>query len=282
MELGIGLPSAVAGTGGDDLVEFARRADSAGFSTLGTIDRLVYDNYEPLTALAAAAAVTERIRLATSILIVPYRANAALLAKQAASVHALSGGRLLLGVSVGGREDDYEVSHVDFARRGGRMDEMLSELGDAWSSDTIGPGGSPDLIVGGQAPASFRRAAEHGIGWMLGGGTPEQLAEGKAKAEAAWSEAGRDGKPRIMALGYYSLGPQAEENANRDLKHYYAWLGDYADQIAASAATDEETVQAYLSAFEQAGCDEFIFFPCSSDPEQVDLLADAALPVASS
>ena len=76
MDVGIGLPNAVPGTSGAQLVEWARRADGRGFSSLGTIDRVVYDNYEPLTALAAAAAVTERIGLCTSVLLGPLRDNA--------------------------------------------------------------------------------------------------------------------------------------------------------------------------------------------------------------
>ena len=108
MEIGIGLPTTIPGVQGLEVIEWARRADAAGFSTLGTIDRLTYPNYEPLVALAAAAAVTERIRLTTAILIVPYRESAAILAKQAATLHHLSGRRLVLGMAVGGRDDDYE------------------------------------------------------------------------------------------------------------------------------------------------------------------------------
>ena len=78
MDIGIGLPSTVPGVDGESLLDWARRADQRGFSTLGTIDRIVYPNYEPLIALAAAAAVTEGIRLTTAILIGPLRQNAVL------------------------------------------------------------------------------------------------------------------------------------------------------------------------------------------------------------
>jgi alkanesulfonate monooxygenase SsuD/methylene tetrahydromethanopterin reductase-like flavin-dependent oxidoreductase (luciferase family) len=106
---------------------------------------------------------------------------------------------------------------------------------------------------------------------------PDQLADGKAKTEAAWKAAGRDGAPRIMALAYYALGDSAQQDADRYLKHYYAWLGDeFAGMIAGSAAKDPATVQGYLQAFADAGCNELILFPCSPDPGQVDLLADAA------
>ncbi len=277
MDVGIGLPNAIPETKGDQLVEFARRADQAGFSTLGTIDRIVYPNYEPLVALSAAAAVTERIRLATTVLLVPLRKGPATLAKQAASLNELSGGRFLLGVAPGGREDDYEVAGVDFGGRGKAMDEALARLEEIWEGDDVGPDGAPEVIVGGQADVSFRRAAAHGSGWIMGGGTPDMLKEGREKTEEAWKSAGREGEPRIMALAYYSLGPKAAENADSYLKHYYAWLGEMADQIAASAAKDADTVKGYLSAFEEAGCDELVLFPSSADPDQVDLLAEAAL-----
>src|SRR5213592_723693 len=122
MEIGIGLPATVPGVGRDDLLAWARRAEERGFSSLGAIDRLVYPNFEPLVALAAAAAVTERIRLATDILLAPLRGNGALLAKQAATIDALSGGRLILGVAVGIRPDDFEAAGVDYDGRAALMD----------------------------------------------------------------------------------------------------------------------------------------------------------------
>jgi alkanesulfonate monooxygenase SsuD/methylene tetrahydromethanopterin reductase-like flavin-dependent oxidoreductase (luciferase family) len=286
MDLGFGLPNTVPGTTGAQLTECARRAEAAGLSSLGTLDRLVYPGLEPLVSLAAAAAVTEHIPLKTTVLLAPYRLNPALLAKEAASVHRLSGGRLTLGLGLGWREDDYEASGADYSERGRRLDEMLPEIERVWSGHEYGIAGGigpevaddpPKLLLGGQVDASFKRAARYGVGWILGGGTPDDLAEGKQKVEQAWREAGREGEPHVAALAYFALGDRGEEDARSYLGHYYAALGEEtANAIIASAATDEETVRGYIAAFSEAGCNELILFPCSSDPEQVDLLAAAA------
>lgn len=279
MEVGIGLPTTIPGVAAGQVLEWARRAEARGFSSLGTIDRIVYENYDPLIALAAVAGVTERIRLATTILIAPYRANGALVAKQAASLDHVSDGRLVLGVAVGAREDDYAASGVDIHTRGKRFDAMLEEWERIWAGETgIGPRpprGRPTLIVGGTADVAFERAARHGDGWIMGGGTPEMFKEGAQKLEAAWQAAGREGKPRGMALAYFALGDGAEAAADSYLHDYYGFLGEYADMVAGSAATDADTVRAYVQGFAEAGCDELVIFPCNPDPGQVDLLADA-------
>ena len=279
MKIGIGLPNTVPGTQGGEMREWARRAEAAGFSTLGTIDRLVYGNHDPLIALTHAAAVTDRIGLLTSILLSPLRKNNALLAKQAASLDVLSGGRLTLGLAVGGRQDDYEVSGVDFHRRGAIFDRQLEDLRRHWSAGDVGPtppAGRPKVVIGGRADANFRRAAEWD-GWMMGGGPPDSFPPEIEKLEAAWAAAGREGEPRKMALGYFGLGDGAREQIRRYITDYYAFLGDAAEGFAASVPGDPEPIKATVSAFEAAGCDEFILFPTSSDPAQVDLLADAVL-----
>jgi alkanesulfonate monooxygenase SsuD/methylene tetrahydromethanopterin reductase-like flavin-dependent oxidoreductase (luciferase family) len=278
MDVGIGLPSAVPGTTGTQLTEWARRADGRGFSSLGTIDRVVYGSYEPLVALATAAAVTERIGLATSVLLAPLRVNAVELAKEALSLNALSGGRFTLGLGLGGRDDDYEVSGVEMSGRGKRFDAMLERMLEIWAGEEVGPSVAepPRIVIGGGVDASFARAARFGEGWIAGGSPPDQYAPMAAKARAAWSEAGREGEPRLMGLAYFALGDDAERHAAAYLGDYYAWLGeDIAGYIVSSAAKDAETVRRYVSEFAEAGCGELIFFPSSSDPDQVDLLADA-------
>src|SRR4051812_11502543 len=260
MQVGIGLPTTIRGVTREQVLEWARRAEARGFSCLGTIDRLVYGNDEPLIALAAAAAVTERIRLATTILVAPVRANGALLAKQAASIDHLSGGRMVLGVAVGGREDDYAASGVDFHARGRDFERMLEQWQRIWTGESfghagaIGPPGRPTLIIGGSSDAAFARAARYADGWISGGGAPGQFGERVSQLRAAWRAAGREGEPLTQSLAYFALGYGARPAADGYLNDYYAWLGpEISGAIARSAATDVETVRGYVDGFAAAG-----------------------------
>jgi alkanesulfonate monooxygenase SsuD/methylene tetrahydromethanopterin reductase-like flavin-dependent oxidoreductase (luciferase family) len=279
MDVAIGLPNAVPGTTGDQLTEWARRAEARGFSSLGTIDRIAYPNIEPLTALTAAAAVTERIGLATTVLLGPLRENPVALAKQVASIHAISGGRMTLGIGLGGRDDDYEIAGIETGTRGKDLDTMLERIWEVWKGEEMGPNTAshPRVLVGGSVEASFKRAARFGDGWIAAGAPVEQFAQWLPDFERTWSEAGRSEAPQNAALAYFSLGDSAEEDARAYLTDYYAWLGeDVANFIVGSAAKDADTVKQSLTAFEEAGCQELFLFPSSSDPQQVDLLADAA------
>ena len=183
-------------------------------------------------------------------------------------------------MAVGGRPDDYEASGVGFHTRGAAFDHQLETLTELWAGDSVGPapanGKRPSLLIGGRTDRTFERAAKYADGWTLGGGTPDALSEGKAKLEQQWSAAGREGKPRTIALTYFALGDDAEQMAQRSLGHYYSFLGEHAQSVVQSAAKDADTVKRYLTGFEQAGADEVICFPVSADLSQVDRLAEAA------
>ena len=279
MDIGIGLPSAVRGIDRVGIVEWAKHAEAAGFSSLATLDRIVFPNYESLIALTAAAAVTERIRLLTDILIAPLRANTALFAKQVATIDSLSEGRMVLGISVGGRPDDFEASGIDVTRRGRIFDRQLEEMTSIWAGERdIGPapyrGTRPQLLIGGTKPKSFERVARYADGWTMGGGGPAMLAQTVPSVRETWTAAGRAGSPRIVVLCYFALGADAEEQAARTLGDYYGFAGPYAQRIIDGAATDVTIIRSYVAGFEAAGADEVIFFPTSADPAQVDLLAE--------
>ena len=286
MNIGIGLPTTIPGVKGSEVIEWAKRAEAAGFSSLGTIDRIVYPNYEPFIGLAAAAAVTERIGLTTAIAILPYRLNTALVAKQTATIQDLSGGRLVLGVAVGGREDDFEASGAPFEGRGRRMEEMLGEMKRIWAGEERGHAGAigpdvssnpPRIILGGQVDAAFRRAAEYGDGWMMGGGPPEMFSDVREKLAAAFRDAGRSEKPIATALSYFSLDSDPESQARSTIGDYYSFMPEYADMVVAGTAKGEDELRERVRVFAEQDCDELILFPASSDPDQVDKLAAAVL-----
>jgi alkanesulfonate monooxygenase SsuD/methylene tetrahydromethanopterin reductase-like flavin-dependent oxidoreductase (luciferase family) len=286
VKVGIGLPITIPGALPEQVLEWARRAERAGFSTLGTLDRLVYPNYEPLVALGAVAAVTERIGLMTAVLLLPYRQNAALVAKQAATVHELSHGRFTLSVGLGSREDDYTASGLTTSGRGKRFDSMLAEVrrlldgGEAGDAGGVGPdvsGNPPELIVGGSADAAFRRAARYGDGWIMGAGPPERFPGLVEKLMAAWREYGREGEPRKLAIQYFAMGDDPEGDTRASIGDYYAFAGEYREQIMANTAKGADQVRERVRQFEDSGAEELILFPASPDPDQVDLLAAAVL-----
>lgn len=283
MEIGIGLPTTIADVDGKQIVAWSQRAERRGFSTLGVLDRVVYGNYEPLIALAGAATVTERIRLTTAVLLAPLRTNHAEFAKQAASLDRLSNGRLVLGLGIGGRDDDFAASGTGMSSRGKDMDALLERSAAAWRGELgVGPEpvtpGGPRILIGGGAPASFSRVAKYGTGWIMGGGSPDDFRTGSAAVRDEWAAAGRAGAPKLAALGYFALGPNARAAADSYLHHYYSWLGPVADYIASAALVTPEMVRGAVEAFADAGCDELILYPCDSAVDQVDLLADVALP----
>jgi alkanesulfonate monooxygenase SsuD/methylene tetrahydromethanopterin reductase-like flavin-dependent oxidoreductase (luciferase family) len=283
LEIAIGLPATIPGTPGADVLEWARRTDDGPFSSLGVIDRLVYDSYEPLVTLAAAAAVTKRIRLMPAVLLAPLR-PAALLAKEAASVDALSGGRLTLGLGVGGRDDDFTAVGAGYHDRGRRFDEQLAALKRIWTGEPlsaevgpIGPRpvqpGGPPLLIGGQAPAALRRVGRWGDGY-LAVGDPASVAQAYERVLAGWREASRSGRPRFVVGGYYVLGHDAVERGLATVRHYYAFLGAYAEMVAGSIPTTPAAIKNALQAYRDIGVDEVGFTPTVADFDQIDRLAD--------
>ncbi|TDD12633.1 LLM class flavin-dependent oxidoreductase [Nonomuraea diastatica] len=278
MDIGLALPTTVPDLTGERLVEWARRADRLGFSTLGALDRIVYPNYEPLLALTAAAAVTERIKLATTILIAACR-DSALLAKQLATLDHLSGGRLVVGLASGDREDDFDATGTPFAGRGKRLDTVVRELRDAWSEAGQGlrPPRRPPLLIGGHSAAAMRRSARVGDGWIGGGSSVSRYADLAAGVRAEWQRQGRAEAPHLLALSYVALGPGGREHAGRYLRSYYAFIGDKAALVVSGVATDPGRLRELARGYAEAGCEELILLPCTADPGQVDLIADAAL-----
>ena len=272
MRIGVGLPTTTPGADGGLLLEWARRADAGPFSSLAVLDRVAYDSVEPFAALAGAAGVTARIRLATMVAIGPLR-PAALLAKQAGSVHVLSRGRLTLGLAVGARKDDYDVTGVDYRGRGRRLAEQLAYLRAGIDADRVGPAREGiELLGGGASGPAFARMARYTDGYAHGGGPPRAFAGAAARANAAWCDLGRPGRPRLWGQGYFALGDA--ERGNAYLRDYYAFTGPFVERIVAENLTSARAVKDFLRGYEEEGCDELVLLPTVPDLDELERLAE--------
>jgi len=216
-----------------------------------------------------------------TVLTVPYRGNAVALAKQLASLDRISDGRLTLGLALGGWPQDYELSGEPLRGRGARLDRMLAEMRQAWTGELRGasgplpalPAGRPTVLFGGMAPATFRRMARSGEGWVAPFFGYDTLRSGIASARREWDLAGRAGRPRIVAERYFSLGPRAGEIADEYLHHYYG--AEYAGAARADTVTTIDELAAEAERLATAGVDDLLFFPCAGHLEQVRRLADS-------
>ncbi|MDE2837934.1 MAG: LLM class flavin-dependent oxidoreductase [Chloroflexota bacterium] len=290
MEIGIAFPKVVPSNKGDLLVEWARRADEGPFSSLAQIDRLVYGNHDVLIAMAAAASVTKRIRLMPTVLIAPLR-NAALMAKQVASIDSISGGRFVLGLGVGSRPDDFVAAEAEMKARGKRFEEQIAAMRRIWAGDPlqedVGPIGppaayrnGPQLLIGGRSEAALRRSGRLGDGYIAGsaGSAPSNQAQEVMSyfrvVEAAWREAGKPGKPRLVAGLTCAWGAYGAARTAESIRSYYAFRGEAARTMEVKVPSTLKTLREAVRAYEEIGCDELVLEPGLADVDQIDRLAE--------
>jgi alkanesulfonate monooxygenase SsuD/methylene tetrahydromethanopterin reductase-like flavin-dependent oxidoreductase (luciferase family) len=279
LKVGIGLPSAVPDTKPGLLLEWARRAEDGPFSSLGVVDRMRYESYEPMTLLAMAGAATQRIGLVTIVVIGPLR-NSAVLAKEAATIDALSGGRLTLGVAVGARTEDYHAAGVSPRGRGDRLTEQLLDLRLFWERPDVShlttSGYGPRLLVGGANDSSFLRMARYADGYVHGGGPPRTFVRAADKARTAWAELDRTAGPALWAQGYFALGDaDVVERGRAYMRDYYAFTGPFAAKIAEGMLATPQAIAQFVRGYAEAGCDELVLLPAVAELDQIDRLQDA-------
>jgi alkanesulfonate monooxygenase SsuD/methylene tetrahydromethanopterin reductase-like flavin-dependent oxidoreductase (luciferase family) len=289
MKLGIGLPNTMAHeTDRRLMLEWARLADEAGFDLLGTIDKPNYDSWEPLATVAGVAGVTERAKLATTILQLPCR-NETLVAKQAAVVDQLSGGRLVLGVAQGGRKDDYEVLDAPFEGRSERFESQVGRIRELWTNaresdrdhGVLGPApvqDPPPIWIGASQAKAVERALRIGDGFIFGTIGSELM--GKMTPgirEGAAAQGKREFT--VAGLAYCGVGAdpaKALAEAARHVVRYYGQLWTEPENLIhhGPPAKIAEEVKAYAD----GGLDVLILFPEIPSLEQVELLAEHVLP----
>ena len=277
--------------GREEILAWCRKVDEGPWSSLAVPERITYTSHAWLVQLSAAAALTERVRLWTTIVILPAH-DAVQTAKDLASVDRLSDGRLTVGLGVGGREHDYRAVGASTARRWARMDEQVETMRRIWAgeppfdgADPVGPppvqAGGPPLVAGVMGPKALARAAHWAMGVDDGstvmGVTPEGVAGVVERIRAAWAAAGRADAPHISASLWYALGDGAEDRLRGYAYDYMRIFGqDLAKGVASMMATHTpEAVRAAVDAMADAGCDECFLVPTTVDPDELDRTREA-------
>ncbi len=234
--------------------------------------------------LAAAAALTTRVRLMTEVLISLVRSTT-ILAKESATLDLLSRGRLTLGIGLGGREDDYLATGVPYEHRGRQLDEQLEQLKRIWAGQpvcpNVGPIGpqpaqtpGPTLLLGGYTAGTIQRVVRLADGIIAGTNEVKQIEHTFRAVERSWQEADRVGRPRLVAQIDIALEKNGAEEGRKNVLDYYATLPSFAAPKSAMLLTTTQQLLGTMHVLEQMGTDELVFFTWSTAIEQIDRIAD--------
>lgn len=294
MKIGIALPAQVAGVTRKDALGYAQRAEQHGLDSVWVLDRLVYPSLAPLPLLAAAAAVTERVRLGTSILLGTLW-NPMLLAKEVATIQRLSEGRLVLGMALGARESDFQAAGVSLRSRPGRLEDSVALLRAATAGKAVDhqgraftlkvgavalPETSPIPIwLGGFADEAIRRAVRLGDGFIVGGRGPEYGGQVVPQVRKLAAESGKDPRRFPIAALLYACFDRDAARATKTMTDYVTgYYGRMIFDPARHAICGDAAIgAARIKEYAALDIDTLIVVPVTRDPEQVERLAETMI-----
>jgi probable F420-dependent oxidoreductase len=234
MQFGICVPHYGKPVNVAQTLDVARRAEALGFDSIWVTDHLLVprtfdiiyrDNMlEPIALLSHLAAVTQRVRIGTSVIILPYR-HPITVAKMLATIDQLSNGRLIFGAAVGWMEEEFQALGQPYAERGTMSDEHLRLIRELWTAEVVSFAGEytrfedmqasprpvqqphPPIWVGGNSRRAQRRVAELGDGWHATGAAPADIAAGRTYVQELWSKYKRTGQPLLsLRIGLFIEG----------------------------------------------------------------------------
>ena len=286
MRLSMTLPTMAGWIDRGLLRAWCQAVDEGPFHALAVGERIGFDNLEMHTTLTFAAAATERVRLASTLTIMPMYATA-WAAKSLATLDVVSGGRLDLVVGVGGRRHDYDRAERSFAGRHQRLDDQVAELRRIWAGGDVdgvpvGPApvqsGGPPIFASAMGPKSTARAArwaDGNMGFSLAPDTDDHETSVRTMVDA-WAAAGRAERPYVSTSFWYSLGDGAAAELDGYAHRYLGIFGDEAAAMMASmcSAAGAEATLAGIDRCRAAGMDELYLVPTSSDPDHLSELID--------
>jgi probable F420-dependent oxidoreductase len=281
----------------ENVVSFAKKCEAMGLHSMWTIDRIVYDNLEPLTLLAAAAGATQKIRLGTSVLLGNTR-HPTHLAKIIATLDFISTGRVTLGLGFGSRENDYKAVEIPFEHRGTRAVEQIQLVKRLWTEDkvtykgkfynvenlTVGPRPiqkpHPPIWTGGSAEVALKRAGTWANGFICGSSAIPDFSTTWEKVAGYARAAGRNPteitKAGLTFMAINDDHAKAVKTVEDYVMRYYGRLrADVANtSLVGSGSAVADRIEAFLS----RGLDTLIIGVADPDPRQLDLFGEKVLP----
>jgi probable F420-dependent oxidoreductase len=300
-KIGLMIPGSYAGAvpPPSAFATFFQNAEELGFDALWVIDRIFHDLniLDPLTVLTHAAAVTSRVRLGTAVLLFAFR-NPVLVAKTAATLDYLSGGRLTLGVSLGGRDYEFASQGIPMTQRVSRLRENLSVMRKLWTEQHVTFHGryyhldqvnmepkpvqkpSIPILMGGGVDAVLKRSAEEADGWIAGSrGTPETFHQSWQKVQAYARAAGKD--PARLESGkllYIDVGEDRTKCRDRLRASTQAYYGPQYDVDSTGVFGPPKECAAKIQDFIDAGAKNIVLAPTGLEVGQLTRLAKEVIP----
>lgn len=310
MEISVSVPRHIWDH--EKIAAFAKVIDEGPFASINFGERICFNGHDSMISLAILGGLTKRVKLMTGVLILPIH-NPVLLAKQAASLYLLTGGRFSLGLGTGPRKPDFDAARANWHTRGKRFEEAIhvmrrvwagqppydtvedfggkpeksgNQLPYAWAPETTTtepvppflPAGKPELYFGGFADVQLKRAGRLADGLHSFDFAPDPAIhlERYRIVQEAWDAAGRPGKPRLIASTFYALGNDADRIYEEGISDAYGYDEDMRKwALGIKGPTSPQAVLDTIKRFEDAGIDELSFASAHYlGPDALSLLAD--------
>ena len=287
MEIGLNLPVMAPGLDRERFSSWCERIDAGFFASLAAGERISFYNPDLTAALSAAAALTTRVKIVSGVF-VPMLHHPVMLAKQLATIDVLSGGRLVAGLGVGGREQDYQSVGAPLGHRLTRLAKSVETMKRVWRGTPVvegalpvGPApvqeGGPKLLAGSLMVESIRAASKWAdglCGFSFGPSRAEMELQFEA-ARRAWQERGRPA-PWLGTGFWYALGPDARAQLDDYLERYLNFMAPVARENVRRicVVTSPQALRDAVQQARDAGADDVLLVPTTSDPDDVDRVAD--------
>jgi probable F420-dependent oxidoreductase len=281
----------------ENVINFAKKCEAMGAHSMWTIDRIAYDNLEPLTILAAAAGATQKIRLGTSVLLGNLR-HPSHLAKIIATLDFISNGRVTLGLGFGSRESDYKAVELPYEHRGSRAVEQVQLMKRLWTEDNVTHKGKffnvenlsvgprpvqkphPPIWTGGSAETALKRAGTWADGFICGSSAipdfPATWEKVSAYAKAAGRNPDKITKAGLTFMAIDDDQARAVKTVEDYVVRYYGRLR--ADVANTSLVGSPAAIVDRIGAFLSRGLDTLIIGVADPDPKQLDLFGEKVMP----